>query len=108
VAPECSEYAIAKRQKLATSKATLCWAGSLAVPRRYCIVPCTNRVPPSQTSVAIDAAIVSPPLLMVPFEIDTRTSKLHAPYVQNAGFHVERCRGRKELAPEMRFEKVDH
>jgi hypothetical protein len=71
----------------------------LAVPRRYCIVPCTNRVPPSQTSVAIDAAI-SPPLLMVPFEIDTRTSKLHAPYVQNAGFRVERCRERKELAPE--------
>jgi hypothetical protein len=38
---------------------------------------------------------------------EIRGRRSYAPHMQNAGFHVERCRGRKELVPETGFEKVD-
>ena len=50
--------------------------------------------------------VMSPPLLMVPFVIDMRAPGLRTPYAERR-MHEERCRGRKELVPEMRFEKVD-
>jgi hypothetical protein len=49
---------------------------------------------------------ISPLLLMLPFEID-RTPKVTQPICRTQASIVERCRGRRELVPELGFEKVD-